>query len=114
MACQVRNSRIMSRGFLTTFFSTRRDDVSRLRQSATDAASDLSNRTHGALLDAADAFRHESRAGFDRAAAQFNELARSTRELARQRPLTCLAVVLAVGCGIGLLAGFSTSRSRRR
>jgi ElaB/YqjD/DUF883 family membrane-anchored ribosome-binding protein len=113
MARQVRNTARMSRGFLSSIFPSAHDTVSRLRQSATDAASDFSSRTNGTLIHAADAFRHEGRAGLDCAAAQVNELARATRELARQRPLTCLAAALALGCLIGALIGVGNQRKRR-
>jgi ElaB/YqjD/DUF883 family membrane-anchored ribosome-binding protein len=103
----------MSKGFLSSIFPSAHDTVSRLRQSATDAASDFSSRAQGTLIDAADAFRQEGRAGLDRATAQLNELARTTRDFARQRPLTCLAAALAVGCLIGAIIGVGNQRKRR-
>jgi len=104
----------MRKGILTPLFPATQKDVSRLRQSATDAVNDFSssaathaNKVGGQLADLADHLQTESRKHLDRVKGRALDYARTGRDLAREHPLACIGIALAVGVLIGW------SRSRR-
>ena len=104
----------MRKGILTPLFPATQKDVSRLRQSATDAVNDFStsavthaNKVGGQLVDLADHLQSEGRTNLDRAKGKALGYVRSGRELISEYPLATIGIVLAVGIFIGW------SRSRR-
>jgi ElaB/YqjD/DUF883 family membrane-anchored ribosome-binding protein len=99
----------MPKGILSPFFPASQRDVSRLRQSATDAVNDFStsavshaNKVGGQLVDLADHLHREGRSHFERAKGKAFDLARTGGTFARENPLACIGVALALGVLIGL------------
>lgn len=95
-------------------FPATQKDVSRLRQSATDAVNDFStsavthaNKVGGQLVDLADHIQSEGRTHLSRAKGKALNYARTGRELVREHPMACIGIALAVGLFIGW------TRSRR-
>jgi ElaB/YqjD/DUF883 family membrane-anchored ribosome-binding protein len=104
----------MRKGTLTPLFPATQKDVSRLRQSATDAVNDFStsaithaNKVGGQLVDLADHLQSEGRTNLDRAKGKALDYVRTGRDLVREHPLATIGIALAVGLFIGW------SRSRR-
>lgn len=98
----------MSKGILSPLFPATQRDVSRLRQSATDAVNDFSssalthaNKVGDQLHELADHLQTEGRSHLHRAKGKVLDLARTGRELVCERPLACIGVALAVGILIG-------------
>ncbi len=98
----------MSKGILSPLFPTSQRDVSRLRQSATDAVSDLSstaaahaNKVGNHLSRLADDLQKEGRTHFNRAQGRALDLARTSQQFARENPVACIGIALAVGFLIG-------------
>jgi ElaB/YqjD/DUF883 family membrane-anchored ribosome-binding protein len=96
-----------SKSRLSLFPATQRD-VSRLRQSATDAVNDFStsaaahaNKVSDQLRTLADHARDEGRAQVGRVRARVADIADTAMEFASDRPLLCIGVALAVGYLIG-------------
>ncbi len=90
-------------------FPATQRDVSRLKQSATDAVNDFSstatthaNKVSGQLRDLADHLQNEGRTNYQRARVKLVDLAEVARDFTTERPLVCIAVALAVGVLIGL------------
>ena len=90
------------------FFPASQKDVSRLRQSATDAVNDFSssavthaNKLGGQLVDLTDHLQLEGRTNLHRAKGKVLDFARTGREVVREHPLACAGIVLAVGIFIG-------------
>ncbi len=107
----------MTKGIMSPFFPASQKDVSRLRQSATDAVNDFStsamthaNKVGGQLVDLADHLQTEGRTHLHRATGKVANIARGGRELVREHPLACVGVALA----IGILVGWSRRRSPSR
>ncbi len=99
----------MAKGILSPFFPATQRDVSRLRQSATDAVNDFSsgainhaNKVGSQLSDLADHLQDEGRGHLDRATTQLLKVARTGRDFAAENPLPCLGVAVVVGILIGL------------
>ncbi len=91
-------------------------DISRLRQTATDAASDLSStiavhsdKARGQIHDLAGHVHEESGQQLARIKERFNDLTVVTRDYVADNPLTCLAAAF----GIGLLIGLSRRKRTR-
>jgi ElaB/YqjD/DUF883 family membrane-anchored ribosome-binding protein len=104
----------MPKGILSPLFPATQRDVSRLKQTATDAVNDFSstatshaNKVSGQLQDLAGHLQEEGSANFDRAKGKLVGLVGVAREFANERPLVCIGAALAVGFLIGL------SRRRR-
>jgi ElaB/YqjD/DUF883 family membrane-anchored ribosome-binding protein len=96
-----------------SLFPATQQDVSRLRQSATDAVNDFGSTaaTHatkvgGQLQDLAEHARDESRQRLNQVRARVSDMVNTAVDFASDRPLVCIAAALAVGFLIG--------RSRRR
>ncbi len=99
---------------LKPLFPASQKDVTRLRQSATDAVSDLSgtaythvNKVGGQLRDLADHLQTEGKTHLKRARGKFLDLTKTGRDLAVEHPFACIGAALAIGIIIGW------SRSRR-
>lgn len=106
----------MSNPFRSSFFPESQQDIERLKQTATDAASDLSHTTatHATkvgenLRDSSEHAREESGVQIKQLAQQLDRLANTARTYAARRPLTCLGVAV----GIGFLLGWSATRRTR-
>lgn len=104
----------MLNGTLKPLFPATQKDVTRLRQSATDAVSDLSgtaythaNKVSGQLRDLADHIQAEGTTHLKRARGKFLDVTKTGRDLAFEHPLACIGAALAIGFIIGW------SRSRR-
>jgi ElaB/YqjD/DUF883 family membrane-anchored ribosome-binding protein len=96
-----------------SLFPATQQDVSRLRQSATDAVNDFGSTasTHatkmgGQIQDLAGHAREESSQRLNQVRAKVSDLVNTAVDFASDRPLVCIAAALAVGYLIG--------RSRRR
>lgn len=99
----------MSNDTLSTSFPASRQDVSRLKQTATDAVSDLSStaavhasRAKGQLRDLAGHVQEEGSEHLDQVRGRVSDLVDSAREFATARPLACVGVALAIGFLFGL------------
>jgi ElaB/YqjD/DUF883 family membrane-anchored ribosome-binding protein len=86
-----------------------RQDVAQLKQTAIDAASDLTStasvhasKAKGHLRDLAGHVQEEGSDQFEQFTARVNDVLNVARDYATQRPLTCLGAALAVGFLIGL------------
>ncbi len=106
----------MPREIPSASFPATQRDVSRLRQSATDAVNDFSstvashaNKVSGQFRDLAHHMRQEGRSNIHRVRVKLADLAQGTRDFARERPFLCLGAALALGVMIGL----SRRRPRR-
>ncbi len=95
-------------------FPATQRDVSRLKQSATDAVNDFSStatshahKVSGQLQDLAGHLQEEGGANLDRARGRVFDLINAAQDFATERPLFCIGAALAVGLLIGL------SRRRR-
>jgi len=104
----------MPKGILSPFFPATQRDVSRLRQSATDAVNDFSStatshvkKVGGQVQDLAGHLQEEGAANLDRAKGRLFDFVSEARDFAYERPLFCIGAALAVGFLIGL------SRRRR-
>ncbi len=100
----------MSNDTLSSAFPATRQDVSRLKQTATDAVNDLSStaavhasRAKGQLRDLAGHVQEEGGEQLDQVRGKFSDLVSTARDFAVERPLACIGVALAVG----FLFGFS-------
>ena len=109
---------IMSKATLSPLFPATQKDVSRLRQSATDAVNDFSstalthaNKVGGQLHDLADHLQKEGRNNFDRARGKVTDIVRTGGDFARENPVTCIGIALAVGFLIGLSRRRSAPRN---
>jgi ElaB/YqjD/DUF883 family membrane-anchored ribosome-binding protein len=98
-------------------FPESQQDISRLKQTATDAASDLSStiavhsdKARGHLHDLAGHVQEEGGQQIERLKEKLYDLTSTTRTYVADRPLTCLAAAFAVG----LLIGFSRHKRRTR
>ena len=90
-------------------FPASQRDVSRLRQSATDAVNDFSSsatshahQVGGHLQDLADHLQEEGSTNFNRAKGTLADLVGAARDFAGERPLVCVGTALAIGLLIGL------------
>ena len=104
----------MSNESRSSSFPATRQDVAQLKQTAIDAASDLTStasvhasKAKGHLRDLAGHVQEEGSDQFDQLAGRVTDLLNVARDYATQRPLTCIGAALAVGFLIGL------SRRRR-
>jgi ElaB/YqjD/DUF883 family membrane-anchored ribosome-binding protein len=104
----------MSKGILSPLFPATQRDVSRLKQTATDAVNDFSStatghvsKVSGQLRNLADHLQEEGSANFNRAQRKLVKFGNVARDFAYERPLVCIGVALAVGFLFGL------SRRRR-
>ena len=109
----------MRKGILTPLFPATQKDVSRLRQSATDAVNDFStsavthaNKVGGQLVDLADHLQSEGRTNLDRAKGKALDYVRTGRDLVREHPMACIGIALAVGIFIGLSRSLRSAESR--
>ena len=97
-------------------FPESQQDISRLRQTATDAASDLSStlavhsdKARGQLHELASHVQQEGSQQIERLREKLSDVTGATRNYVADRPLTCLAAAFA----IGLLIGFSRRKRPR-
>jgi ElaB/YqjD/DUF883 family membrane-anchored ribosome-binding protein len=100
---------------LSSLFPASRDDVSQLRQTAMDAASDLgstaavhASKAKSHLKDLAGHVQEEGGEQIDQFRGTVSDLVATARDYVTERPLVCIGAALAVGLLIGL------SRRRRR
>jgi len=99
----------MSNETRSTSFPATQQDVSRLKQTATDAVNDLSSTVsvHAAkaksqLNELAGHVREESGEQIDQVKGKLSDLINLARDYASERPLTCIGFALAFGFLIGL------------
>ena len=99
----------------SSFPSTQRD-ISNLKQTATDAASDISNsvtdaasKAKGQLKNLAGHIQDEGGDQIDHAKGQLAEVIRAAGTYVSDRPLACVGIALAIGFLLGL-ARRTTSR----
>ena len=99
----------MPKGLLTPLFPATQRDVSRLKQSATDAVNDFSSTAHthankvgGQLRDLAGHLQEEGGSNYNRARTKFVDLVSVAQDFAAERPLVCIGAALAIGILIGL------------
>jgi len=92
----------------SSFPSTQRD-ISKLTQTATDAASDLvssatehASKVKGQLKDLAGHAQEEGAERLDQAKGQLCGVLSAAKDYASERPLVCVGVALAVGFLLGL------------
>ncbi len=92
----------------SSFPATQRD-ISQLKQTATDAASDLvstagahADKAKSQIRDLAGHVRTEGSEQFSKGQGKFCDVLNSVRDYAVERPLTCMGAALAVGFLIGL------------
>jgi ElaB/YqjD/DUF883 family membrane-anchored ribosome-binding protein len=92
----------------SSFPSTQRD-ISNLKQTATDAASDIGNlatehvsKAKGQLKDLAGHVQEEGGQQLDQVKGQIYTVLSAARDYASERPLACIGVALAVGFLFGL------------
>ncbi len=105
---------IMATKSRLSLFPATQQDVSRLRQSATDAVNDFgstavthASKVKGQLHDLAEHARDESSQQLNQVRTRVAELVDTVTDFASERPLICIGAALAVGFLIGL------SRRRR-
>ena len=91
-------------------FPKSKQDIKNLQQTATDAASDLSDSAHehasqakGQLKDLADNAQEEGGDRIDQVKGSLNYVVSSVRDYVADRPFTCLGYALALGFAVGLL-----------
>jgi ElaB/YqjD/DUF883 family membrane-anchored ribosome-binding protein len=99
----------MAKGTLSPLFPATQRDVSRLRQSATDAVNDFSTtatnhagKVGGQLRDLAGHLQEEGGNNFSRARGKVFDLIGAVQDFTTERPLVCIGAALAVGFLIGL------------
>jgi len=100
----------------TSSFPASQQDISNLKQTATDAVNDLgntasdhANKAKDQLRDLAGHVQEEGCDQMEKARAALNDLADSARSYAARRPFACIGIALV----FGFLAGLSRRRSRR-
>lgn len=105
----------MPNNIRTSPFPATQQDISRLRQTATDAASDLGrtatehvSRATGQIKELAGHFQEEGREQMDRVKGKLSDLLISARDFASDHPLACIGTALAVGFFLGLRHGRSS------
>ena len=105
----------MSNNTPDSSFTASQRDLSQLKQTATDAATDLGRAAAPHLDKAKDQvkrlagdFQSESSAQLDKAKGQFVNVLNSAKEYASAQPLICIGV----GVAIGVLIGLSRSSAR--
>src|SRR5471030_867877 len=99
----------MSNQTRTSSFPATQQDVSNLKQTATDAVNDLSSTAsvHAAkaksqLKELAGHAQEEGSEQLDQVKGNLSDLVNSARDYASERPLACIGTALAVGFLIGL------------
>jgi ElaB/YqjD/DUF883 family membrane-anchored ribosome-binding protein len=99
----------MSNETLTSSFPATQQDISRLKQTAIDAATDLggtasvhASKAKDQLKDLAVHAREEGYEQFNQAKGKFSNLVNLARERASERPFACIGAALAIGFLIGL------------
>ena len=99
----------MSNESLSSPFPATLQDVSHLKQTATDAASDLSStasdhasKAKKQLKSLAGHFQEEGAEQLDQVRGKLSDVFDSAQEYASRRPLACIGVALAVGFLVGL------------
>ncbi len=92
-----------------SLFPATQQDVSRLRQSATDAVNDFSTtasahaeKVKGQIVDLADHARKEGSQRLNQVRTKVTDLAEVAMDFATERPLICIGAALAVGFLIGI------------
>jgi ElaB/YqjD/DUF883 family membrane-anchored ribosome-binding protein len=98
----------MSKGPRFTLFPASQRDVSRLRQSATDAVNDFSasasshaGKVKGQLQDLAGHVQEEGGVSLERVRGSVIDFANVAYDFATERPLVCIGAALLVGFLIG-------------
>lgn len=111
---QCNASGIMSDQTPTSSFPATQNDVSRLKQTATDAVNDLgstalvhASRVKSQLHDLAGHVQEEGGEQLDRVKGKLGDLVTAARSYATERPLVCIGTALA----LGFILGFSRRRS---
>jgi ElaB/YqjD/DUF883 family membrane-anchored ribosome-binding protein len=99
----------MAKGSLSPLFPATQRDVSRLKQSATDAVTDFSstasthaNKVGGQLRDLAGHIQEEGGNNYNRARRKVVDFVTLAQDFATERPLVCIGAALAIGIFIGL------------
>jgi len=99
----------MSNEIPTSSFPASRQDVTDLKQTARDAAKDLTStasvhasKASGQLEKLAGHVQEEGKEQLDQVRAHLSDVFDSARDYASERPLVCIGVALAVGFLIGL------------
>ena len=94
---------------LLSSFPATQQDVSNLKQTATDAVNDLSStasvhasKARSQVKDLVGHFQDEGEEHLDRAKGKLLDVVNSARDYASERPLMCIGVALAVGFLFGL------------
>jgi ElaB/YqjD/DUF883 family membrane-anchored ribosome-binding protein len=90
-------------------FPATQQDISQLKQTATDAVSDLGNtsvfyagRMKGQIKNLAGDFQREGSEQLGQAKGQLTSVLSSVRDYAVARPLACIGVALCIGIVIGM------------
>jgi ElaB/YqjD/DUF883 family membrane-anchored ribosome-binding protein len=106
----------MSNQTPTSSFPATQQDVSRLKQTATDAINDLSStafvhasRAKSQLQDLAGHVQEEGGEQLDQVKGKLSDLVDVARDFAFERPIVCIGAALA----LGFLIGFSRRGSSR-
>ena len=99
----------MSTSTRSSSFPESQRDISRLKQTATDAASDLSStvavhsdKARGQLHDLAGHVQEEGGQQLERVKERLNDLVGATRGYVSDHPLACLSAAFAIGLLIGI------------
>lgn len=99
----------MSNESISSAFPSTRQDISNLKQTATDAVNDLGStaavhaaKAKGQLKDLAGHVQEEGGEQLDQARGKFTDVLESAKAYASERPLACVGAALAVGFLIGL------------
>lgn len=90
-------------------FPATQQDVSNLKQTATDAVNDLGNtasvhahKAKGQVRDLVGHLQDEGGEQLDQAKGRLGDVVNSARDYAAERPLACIGIALAVGFLFGL------------
>ena len=99
----------MNNETLRSSFPATQQDVSNLKQTATDAVNDLgstasvhASKAKSQIKDLVGHFQDEGNEQLDQAKGKLLDVVNSARDYASERPLVCIGVALAVGFLIGL------------
>jgi ElaB/YqjD/DUF883 family membrane-anchored ribosome-binding protein len=99
----------MNNETLRSSFPATQQDVSNLKQTATDAVNDLgstasvhASKARSQIKDLVGHFQDESGEHFNQAKGKLSDVVNSARNYASERPLACIGVALAVGFLFGL------------
>ena len=99
----------MNNETIRSSFPATQQDVSNLKQTATDAVNDLgstasvhASKAKSQIKDLVGHFQDEGSEQLDQAKGKLLDVVNSARDYASERPLVCIGVALAVGFLIGL------------